>query len=198
MNTSLLKTSNTSLFMRTNTQRIYELLSRGGFLSADSVEPEIKHLYSDIDENYSDYESYFRELGLQLESGEGYYYFSRAKEAKLTIEQKLQSFAQWVDLLDFLKTYDITFSTGFQFRSTTILEHINLDVELRDKARKLFRKQNTNQEVVDKLIDEMKGMGFIEVINEQDSTYKVTAAFRYAEDMVSMITIYNEEDITEA
>jgi len=183
--------------MRANTQRIYELLSKGTFLSVDTTDNEAKHLYADIEENYADYEAYFLELGLRLESGDGYYYFSRTKEAKLTIEQKLQSFAQWVDIMDFLKTYDITFSTGFQFRSTHILERINLDVELRDKARKLFRKQNTNQEVVEKLIGELVGMGFAEIINEQDGTYKVTAAFRYAEDMVNLITIYNEEEMPE-
>ena len=192
-----MKTLNTPLSMRTNTQRIFELLSKGSFLSVDTTEQEAKHLYNDIEENFADYESYFLELGLRLESGDGYYYFSRTREAKMTVEQKLQSFAQWVDIMDFLKTYDVTFSTGFQFRSTHILERINLDVELRDKARKLFRKQNTNQEVVDKLVGELTGMGFAEIINEQDGTYKVTAAFRYAEDMVNLITIYNEEDTPE-
>ena len=116
--------------MRTNTQRIFELLSKGSFLSVDTTEQEAKHLYNDIEENFADYESYFLELGLRLESGDGYYYFARTREGKITIEQKLQSFAQWVDIMDFLKTYDITFSTGFQFRSTHILERINLDVEL--------------------------------------------------------------------
>ena len=178
--------------MRTNTQKIFERLSKGAFLSVDSTDLEIKHLYNDIEENYADYETYFLELGLRLEAGDGYFYFSRTHEAKLTIEQKLQSFAQWVDILDFLKTYDLTFSTGFQFRSTQFLEHINLDVELRDKARK----QNTNQDIIEKLLNELESMGFAEVINEQDGTYKVTAAFRYAEEMVNLITIYNEEETT--
>ena len=183
--------------MRANTQKIFERMSKGGFLSVDSTDSEIKHLYDDIEENFSDYENYFQELGLRLETGDGYYYFARTQEAKLTIEQKLQSFAIWVDILDFLKTYDVTFSTGFQFRSTHILERINLDVELREKARKLFRKQNTNQEVVDKLVSELTTMGFAELINEEDDTYKVTAAFRYAEEMVNLITIYSEEEVPE-
>ena len=183
--------------MRANTQRIYELLSKGVFLSNDSTDLEMKHLYDDVEENFSDYEVYFLELGLRLEAGDGYFYFSRFQEGKLNIEQKLQSFAIWVDILDFLKTYDIAFSTGFQFRSTHILERINLDVELRDKARKLFRKQNTNQEIVDKLIGELTGMGFAENISEEDGTYKITAAFRYAEGLVNLITIYNEEEIQE-
>lgn len=183
--------------MRAKTQRIYELLSKGVFLSNDSTDLEMKQLYGDVEENFSDYEAYFLELGLRLEAGDGYFYFSRTQEGKLSIEQKLQSFAIWVDILDFLKTYDIAFSTGFQFRSTHILERISLDVELRDKARKLFRKQNTNQEIVDKLIVELTGMGFAENINEEDGTYKVTAAFRYAEELVNLITIYNEEEIQE-
>lgn len=182
--------------MRANTQKIFECLSKGAFLSVDSTDLEIKNLYNDIEENYADYETYFLELGLRLEAGEGYFYFSRTHEAKPTIEQKLQSFAQWVDILDFLKTYDLTFSTGFQFRSTQILERINLDVELRDKARKLFRKQNTNQDIIEKLLNELESMGFAEVINEQDGTYKVTAAFHYAEEMVNLITIYNEDETT--
>lgn len=183
--------------MRANTQKIFERMSKGGFLSVDSTDSEIKHLYDDIEDNFSDYENYFQELGLRLETGDGYYYFARTQEAKLTIEQKLQSFAVWVDILDFLKTYEVTFSTGFQFRSTSILERVNLDVELREKARKLFRKQNTNQEVVDKLVSELTTMGFAELVNEEDDTYKVTAAFRYAEEMVNLITIYNEEEVPE-
>ena len=94
--------------MRANTQQIFERMSKGGFLSDDSTDQEVKHLYDDIEENYADYEAYFSELGLRLESGDGYYYFARTQEAKQTIEQKLQSFAQWVDILDFLKTYDCT------------------------------------------------------------------------------------------
>lgn len=183
--------------MRSNTQKIFERLSRGTFLSVDSTDIEQKHLYDDVEENYADYESYFRELGLQLEGGDGYFCFARQREAKLTIEQKLQTFAVWVDILDFLKTYDIAFSAGFQFRAAHILERINIDVELRDKARKLFRKQKTNQEVMDKLIAELTGIGFAEVVNEQDGTYKVTAAFRYAEELVNLITLYNEEEMPE-
>jgi len=172
-------------------------MSRGQFISVDSTDQEVKHLYDDIEENYADYEAYFLEIGLQLVAGDGYYHFARKQETKLNIEQKLQSFAQWVDILDFLKTYDITFSTGFLFRTTHILERINLDVELREKARRLFRKQNTNQEVVEKLVGELTGMGFAELINEEDGTHKVTAAFRYAEEMVGLIAIYNEEETPE-
>jgi hypothetical protein len=92
----------------------------------------------------------------------------------------------------------LTFSVGYQFRGSQIAEKITLDVELRDKARKLFRNKKSNQEVVGKVISELEGMGFAELVNELDETYKVTSAFRYVEDLVKMIIIYNEEEVPES
>ena len=61
--------------MRNNTQRIYERLSRGEFLSVDSTDSSTRHLYEDIEENFSDYYDYFKEIGLKLEQGNGYFFF---------------------------------------------------------------------------------------------------------------------------
>jgi hypothetical protein len=51
---------------------------------------------------------------------------------------------------------------------------------------------------VGKVISELEGMGFAELVNELDETYKVTSAFRYVEDLVKMIIIYNEEEVPES
>ena len=72
-----IKTLNILSSMRNNTQRIYERLSRGEFLSVDSTEASIRHLYEDIEENFDDYADFFKEIGLQLESGNGYFYLDR-------------------------------------------------------------------------------------------------------------------------
>ena len=48
--------------MRNNTQRIYERLSRGEFLSVDSADTSVRHLYEDIEENLEDYTEYFKEI----------------------------------------------------------------------------------------------------------------------------------------
>ena len=47
----LIKTLNILLSMRNNTQRIYERLSRGEFLSVDSSDTSIRHLYDDIEDH---------------------------------------------------------------------------------------------------------------------------------------------------
>ena len=195
----LIKTLNILLSMRNNTQRIYERLSRGEFLSVDSSDTSIRHLYEDIEENFDDYADFFKEIGLQLESGNGYFYFSRIGEGKQSIEQKLESFSKWLDYLDFLKTYNQSFTAGYQFRKSNLIEQISLDIELKEKAGHLYKKYGVGSylEIVNKLLQEMQSMGFAECVSEQDETYKITSAFHYAEELVNMIQIANEDEIPE-
>lgn len=181
--------------MRNKTQVIFERLSKGGFIMVDSV--ETRDLYTELEDNKEEYTAYFAEIGYRLDAGDGYFYFSRIGESKQSIEQKLRAFGQWVDYLDYLKAYDMAFSVGYQFRKASILERISLDVELRDKTKHLFPKEHTYEECVSSLLDALKNMGFAECINEADETYKVTSAIRYAEDLVNMLTIYNEDEIPE-
>lgn len=185
--------------MRNNTQRIYERLSRGEFLSVDSSDTSIRHLYEDIEENFDDYADFFKEIGLQLEAGNGYFYFSRIGEGKQSIEQKLESFSKWLDYLDFLKTYNQSFTAGYQFRKSHLIEQISLDIELKEKAGHLYKKYGAGSylEIVNKLLQEMQGMGFAECISEQDESFKITSAFHYAEELVNMIQIANEDEIPE-
>lgn len=185
--------------MRNNTRRIYERLSKGEFLSVDSADTSIRHLYDDIEENLEDYSDYFREIGLQLEQGNGYFYFSRIGEVKQTIESKLESFAKWLDYLDFLKSYNQSFTAGYQFRKSQLIEQISCDIELKEKSGQLFRKYGATsyQDIVNKLLQEMVNIGFAECISTQDETYKVTSAFNYAEELVNMIQIANEDEIPE-
>lgn len=193
------KTLNIRSFMRNNTQRIYERLSRGEFLSVDSIDASTRHLYEDIEENLEDYTDYFREIGLQLEAGNGYFYFSRIGESKQSIEQKLDSFSKWLDYLDFLKFYNQSFTAGYQFRKSHLMEQISLDIEMKEKANHLFKKYGAGSlvEIVNKLLLEMQSMGFAECISELDETYKVTSAFRYVEELVDIIQIANEDEVPE-
>ena len=185
--------------MRNNTQRIYERLSRGEFLSVDSTDSSVRHLYDDIEENFCDYSDYFKEIGLKLEAGNGYFFFSRIEEGKQTIEQKLESFSKWLDYLDFLKCYNQSFTAGYQFRKSHLTEQISIDIELREKASHLFKKYGvgSNLEIVNKLLQEMLHMGFAECVSEQDETFKITSAFHYIEELVNMIHIANEDEIPE-
>ena len=99
----------------------------------------------------------------------------------------------WIDRLDFLKTFNSTFGSGFSFRKSNILEKFSSDIELKEKARHLYADLKTNDEKMDKLIADMERQGFIELENDLDGTYKVTAAFHYIEELIDCLTIIETE-----
>lgn len=173
------------------TEEIFNILSKGGFISSNSVSTFVKRLYDAIEEDLADYYDYYKGIGFYLEAGDGYYYFVR-KEAKVDLERKLEAAQRWIDYLSFLKTYNSTFGPGFLFRTADIEIQIGCDMELKEKASKLFSDKKKHDEVVAKLVGELEKMGLIEKENDLDGTYKVLTAFHYIENLVDCITISEE------
>lgn len=173
------------------TEEIFNILSRGGFISSNSISTQVKRYYDAIEEDLPDYYEYYQGIGLYLEGGDGYYHFTR-KEAKVDLERKLEAALKWIDYMSFLKTYHSAFGPGFLFRAADIEIQIGCDMELKEKASKLFSDKKKHEEVVAKLINELEKMGFIEKENEVDGTYKVLTAFHYMEELIDCITISEE------
>ena len=174
------------------TKEIFEILSRGGFISQNSISQQRAHLYDAIEDDFQQYQEYYEGIGFLLEGGNGYYYFSRT-EIKVELAYKIQRMIGWIDRLDFLKTFNSTFGSGFSFRKSNILEKFSSDIELKEKARHLYTDLKTNDEKMDKLIADMERQGFIELENDLDGTYKVTAAFHYIEELIDCLTIIETE-----
>ena len=175
------------------TEEIFNVLSKGGFISANSVSSVIKRYYDVLEEEFQTYYDYYKGIGFYLESGDGYFLFTR-REAKVDLERKLESVMRWIDYLSFLKTYNPVFGAGFTFRPADIEVAISCNMELKDKAEKLFREKKVYAEIVDKLISELEKADVIELENEHDKTYKVLTAFRYMEELVDCITITEEAE----
>src|SRR5690554_4479408 len=89
------------------TAEIFEILSKGQFISSNSTDRQISQLYQVIDDeqNYEALYDYFRSINFILEKGDEYYHFSRP-ESKADLERKLEAAFRWIDIVDFLKTYD--------------------------------------------------------------------------------------------
>ncbi len=175
------------------TKEIFDILSKGGFVSQNSIDVQRARIYDAIEDDFQNYQDYYRGIGFLLEGGNGYYYFSRT-ESKVELTDKIQRLSQWIDRVDFLKTFNGTFSTGFSFRKSNILEKFSSDIELKEKARSLYTDVKTNEEKVDKLIVDLERQGFAELENELDGTYKVTSAFHYIEELIDCITIIDTEE----
>ena len=173
------------------TREIFDILSRGGFICSNSVRRQTKTIYDAIEDNYEEYREYYSGIGFNLESGNGYYYFTR-QESRVELDAKLDRFVRWIDRLDFLKTFNNVFGPGFTFRTSNILEQIAADMELKEKAMRLYAEKLKLDEVVDKLVDELEKIGFVEKENELDGTWKVTSAFHYIEELVDCLTVSEE------
>lgn len=167
-------------------------MSRGGFISSNAISTQVQRYFDAIEEEREAYAEYYKGIGFLLEAGDGFFYFAR-KEAKVDLERKLEAAMKWIDYMSFLKTYNTTFAPGFLFRAADIEMQIGRDMELKEKAAKLFSDKKKYDEVAAKLIKELESIGFIERENELDGTYKVLNSFHYMEELIDCITI--DEDM---
>lgn len=174
------------------TSEVFQRLSRGQFLSSNSIDANTRAIYNDVEENQQEYEDYFNQIDFQLSSGDGFYYFSR-NESKVIIENKLQSLFSWIDYLDFLKTYDTAFDAGTQFSLVQMEVKLSMIPGLREKLSQMFPDKISNRQKLEALADALESMGFAELVNEADGTYQVTNAFHYIEQIILCINI--DEDV---
>ena len=174
---------------------IYESLNKGQFISSNSNDPATQTLYNIIDKGFEEFYDYFIDIKFILERGDEYFYFSK-KEAKADLERKLEKTLQWIDILDFLKTYDNNFGSGYGgFTAYDIVAKISTDAELKSKLEVLKRitpKKEKPIEIIEFILKELASDRFIEMENEINSTYKVLAAFNYLENLVLAINIIEE------
>lgn len=179
--------------MLKNSKEIFEILSKGGFISQNSVNALQRKYFDLLEDDLNSYREYYEGVGFLLESGNGYFYFVR-QESRANAVDKLSRFCAWIDRLDFVKTFNSAFEPGFVFTPSKILEQINCDMELKEKALNLYSDKKKSSEIVEKLIDDFVKLGFVEVENDLDGQYRVVAAFRYLEELVCSLNIVETSD----
>lgn len=173
------------------TKEIFLRLSRGQFISSNSVDRDTRAIYNDIEDNLQEYSDYFGQIDFKLMGGDGYFYFSR-DEPRQIVENKLLVLFKWIDYVDFLKNYDTTFGAGTQFRIAHMESVMASDPELREKLLALNIDHPTNHGRLRKMADEMVEKGFAELINADDEEFQVTSAFGYIEQIIMSITINDD------
>lgn len=173
------------------TKEVFQRLSRGKFISANSIDAETRAIYDDLEQCREEYEAYFEQIDFQLLGGNGYFYFSR-RDSKVDTMNKLQAMFQWIDILDFLKAFDTTFAAGTQFNLAQIEVQLSNDFELKDKLKALFPDKSSHREKLEYLVKQMLDHDFAEAVNEVEGIYQVTTAFHYIEEIVMTLTIEEE------
>jgi len=178
---------------------IFEILSSGQFICSNSADARISRLFDVIDnnDNYELLFDYFSTIGFLLEKGDEFYYFSRKNESKADLERKLEIAFKWIDILDFFKTFDNAFVSGYSFTTQEIVVRIKVDAVLKSKAdglRKVFKFEDKApyDEVVIRVVDNLCKEGFAEIENEILRSYKILSSFKYLEELVTNINIPEE------
>ena len=161
------------------TAQIYDYLSKGNFLCSNTSVKELRTLFSVVEDNFERLRDYFSHINFVLEQGNNYFYFSR-KEPRATLEQKLQRFFAWIDIMDFFCTYDTAFGPGFTFSPAEILVRSRIDMDL-----------------LDTILDRMTKEGFIECVSDMNGTWKVLSSWDYLTKMIHSINIKNEDEISQ-
>jgi hypothetical protein len=181
------------------TGEIFEILSGGQFICSNSADNRISKLYDIIDgaDKYEELYDYFSAIGFTLEKGDEFYYFSRKNEAKTDIERKLETACKWIDILDFFKTFDNAFGSGYSLSPQEVSVKIKVDAVLKNKAdglRKVLKMDDKTpyDEIVTKTIDNLCKDGFAEMENEILKSYKILSSFKYLEELVTIINIPEE------
>lgn len=177
------------------TSEIFKILSKGQFISSNSSDKTINTLYNVIeeDENFEILYEYFLNINFALEKGDEYFYFSRP-ENKVDLENKIETAFRWIDIIDFLKTFDNSFSAGYRFTPSDILVRIKTDAELETKldGLKKYTDKEKHLDILDKILKKLIDETFIELENDITHQYKVLASFKYLEQLILTINIPDE------
>ena len=99
--------------------------------------------------------------------------------------------------MDFFKTFDSAFVSGYSFTTQEIVVKIKVDAVLKSKAdglRKVFKMDDKTpyDEVLVKIVDNLCKEGFAEMENEILKSYKILSSFKYLEELVTNINIPEE------
>jgi len=176
---------------------IFEILRKGQFISSNSPNEDIQALYRIIDDEdtFDDLQEYYYQISYILEKGDEYYYFSR-KEKKIDLERKIDKAFDWIDIVDFFKTYNSSFDVGTRFTPSEIHNQLKNNADLKSKLENLKKVKASKKSYLDrinKLIEILEKENFITLENEILETYKVLTSFNYLKDLINSINI--PEDI---
>ncbi|MFO7570041.1 MAG: hypothetical protein R6W75_09605 [Smithellaceae bacterium] len=177
---------------------IFEILTsnKPGFICENSVDREIQKLCNVIDESFDSLYDYFARIGFLLKRGNGYYYFSKDFK-RTTLEDRLERALRFIDLVDFFKSYETTFTAYSTFTVAAIVQRCQMDIALKQKLQDINQSLKLNKENLTDIAEAVVAQldrQFIELEDQDERRYKVLSSFRYLEDLFARII---EEDADE-
>lgn len=122
------------------TSDIFEILRKGKFICSNSPDKHIQTLYRVLEDEdtFEDLYEYFYQINYILEQGDEYFYFSQ-NEKNIDLDRKIEKAFNWIDIVDFLKTFDSSFDVGTRFTASEIHNQLKNNADLKAKLDNLKR-----------------------------------------------------------
>lgn len=178
---------------RISTQ-VFDVLSNGDFITHNSRQNNRAYLYDVLDSEYEQYKDFFEGVGFYLERGDGFFYFSQ-DDTDSEVKRKCSNWMRWIDIYFILKTYDQNFGCGTRFTISHLANRLDTELDLRHEVQKKYPNKSF-LDIARTIVEELKKMDFIELIDEIEERYVVTPAIRYVEEFIRNAEInenYGEE-----
>lgn len=180
-----------------NIAPIFKILRQGRFICSNSPNEDIQSLYNYIDDegNFEQLYDYFMQIDYVLEQGDEFFYFSRP-ESTTSLQNKLDRAFDWIDWMDFFKTYDSTFDVGYRFTPAEVVSQLTNNADLKGKLEKLKNlggQKKNYPERMEKLVAKLEKENFVALDNEVSQTYKVLTSFNYLKDLINSINLTDDE-----
>lgn len=175
------------------TAEIFDRLSRGQFISGNSQDERKAELYRLLARHEDEFRAYFAPLGLHLEQGPGYYYFTRP-DIRSALEDKVERTLRWLDWLDWLVQAAPSLGPGVRLVLADLLEATQRSAALRRQLRQLPLKGSpgNDEERLLTLMRAMEREGMVEQVTEKPVVYQLLAAIDYPIQLLSRIQPLND------
>lgn len=174
-------------------KQVYQILSRGKFISQASTDHQIRTYYENIQENEEAYRSYFAEEGLILDHGRGYYQFCHDTEMD-NVASAILVIKRYITIFSILIAWRDSIGPGDTFQKKELFDAASTGDE--DFLRELtsYAKRDSYRDIINDLIATLRADGIIEKFMENDTEkFYVTSAYNYLEDLYDNTKVYNEE-----
>ena len=175
-----------------HTAEIFDLLSKGKFISSMSRAHRKLYNVLENEEHYQQLKAYFSHINFTLSRDEGYFYFSRdlAKgESIQDWERKVEQLNRYVDMLGFLYALEHKPMPGIKFRPSKIAEECANNPILQNLLADIKLKVRTQTHVgkIKAMAEEFTDDSFFEKLDEDQENYLILDSFSYLESIINLI-----------
>lgn len=164
------------------TREIFERLSRGNFICQNSPSPEERRLFEICEENDERLSEYFSPIGFELDSGPGYFYFSRVL-SETQIETRLDNILHLLDHIEMFLQHDEYFAVGWRGTPTALAEAATDNIVIKERIERIRGVAGENLvRKCENIFKKMERDGYMALEDEYENRYVVLTSYAYLVD----------------